>query len=445
MLWEIHRPQIHHKWQQYWYKTHPQDIAKDSWEYLFTGGKEIRAKLFCELWSYLSPDIPVKYELAFAIECIHTASLILDDTPWMDNAPTRRGRMTLHLKYTNKKALLLFHDVMYMVYLIWNENKPEHVSLSEWEHVLLNQLQRLVVGQSYDLEKKGTLIELASLKTGVLFELVTETVAVCTNLDIHAWRSWGNHLGILFQWMDDWQDREEDIEQNNRNAFNESYDSTLSYYGRIWKKLIQVIGARWFTLPFGQFMKSYFTNNIPLPFDSTIPLLLSDVMLPYPTPSLPELPSIDHEDKTDLISVIQDPTRVIKIQDQNLLELTKLNIDQILRSKTPIKIAIDDRTDLHIDWDELFHVQLMEWIQSFNDSNMIKMNGKQMIRIILCIVKRFLQTKPQYETKYRQLYESWKQKIWTIDESEWEYQSEIIDFIYDEIQLMKDRQSILNS
>jgi geranylgeranyl pyrophosphate synthase len=30
-----------------------------------------------------------------------------------------------------------------------------------------------------------------------------------------------NNLGILFQWMDDYLDMDEDITQNNRNAFNE--------------------------------------------------------------------------------------------------------------------------------------------------------------------------------------------------------------------------------
>ena len=83
--------------------------------------------------------------LAFAIECIHAASLILDDTPWMDNATTRRGRQTLHLSLSNKKALLICHDVMYMVYLIWNKNKPEHISVSEWEHFILHHLQRLTI------------------------------------------------------------------------------------------------------------------------------------------------------------------------------------------------------------------------------------------------------------------------------------------------------------
>jgi len=445
MAWEAYRPHIHQKWKTYWYQTHPQSIAKDSWEYLFTGGKEIRARLFCELWSYLSPDTPVAAELAFAIECIHAASLILDDTPWMDNAETRRGRPTLHLTFSNKKALLLSHDVMYMVYLIWNENKPQHLSNSEWENVILYQLQRLMVGQAYDLEKKGTLIELASMKTGVLFELVAETVAICIQLDTNAWRLWGNHLGILFQWMDDWQDREEDIVQNNRNAFNEAYTVTLSYYGKIWRKVEQVIGCSWFNRTFGKFMKGYFTKDIPLPSSSSVSFVLSDIFHPYPTPPLFELPMMEQYEKNELFSNVGDPNRVIMIHQRNVLELTKPDIEQLLRSNKPIDITIDGQTNIHVDWDELFHLELMEWIQTFNKENILKINGKQIIRIMLRIVKRFQQSQHSDTNRHRELYESWKQKIWTIEETEWNYQSEIIDYIYDEIQLMKHPRGILNS
>jgi hypothetical protein len=62
------------------------------------------------------------------------------------------------------------HDIMYMVYLIWNENKPIHISLHDWEIFMKDKLQRLMIGQWYDLERTGKLTDLASLKTGVLFE-----------------------------------------------------------------------------------------------------------------------------------------------------------------------------------------------------------------------------------------------------------------------------------
>lgn len=437
-MWEILRSPIHQTWKTYWYQIHPSEIAELSWEYLFSGGKEIRARLFCELWTYLSPDTTPCGELAFAIECIHAASLILDDTPWMDNATTRRGRQTLHLSLSNKKALLICHDVMYMVYLIWNKNKPEHISASDWEHFILHHLQRLMVGQAYDLEKRGTLIELASMKTGVLFEFVAGTVALCTHLDIHAWRLWGNHVGILFQWMDDWHDREEDMIQHNRNAFNEAHTVTLSNYGQIWQKIKHVIGPVWFHRPFGSFMKKYFTNDIPLP-DSGSTLLpsLSHLFLSYPTPILLSLPEINANEKHDLSSIICNPDRIIRINRRLIFDLERVDIEQLLRSKQSIEITINDRIDFQIDVDDLFHLEVMEWIQSFNKSNSITINGKQIIQIMLRVVKQLEQMPKNEMEPYRIMYESWKQKIWGVEETEWEYQPELIDFMYYQIQSMK--------
>ena len=281
MAWEQIKPEIYEKWKKYWFNTHPDNIAEYSWNYLFTGGKQIRPRLFCELWQYLSPDSKINGELAFAIECIHVASLILDDIPWMDNALERRGKQTLHVVFSQRKACMLFHDVMYMVYLIWTTNTPEHIDKYEWEKYILEKLMYLTLGQWYDLEKKGTLIELASLKTGILFELVTETVAIGTNLDRDFWKSWGNYLGILFQWMDDWHDREEDTLQLNRNAFNEDYDNTLKLYIDIWKKIQMGVGTGWFSSSFGVFMKTYFTDEIKGIEAQPMPAFI-DLILPYP-------------------------------------------------------------------------------------------------------------------------------------------------------------------
>jgi len=260
--WDVWKEQVHTKWRTHWFSQHPASVAEYSWNYLFTGGKEIRPKLFCELWHYLEPDTPVNTELAFAIECIHVASTILDDTPWMDNASLRRGRPTLHTVFSPKKALLVTSELLDMVRTMWAANCPPHVPTIVWHHLLRSALQRLLMGQYYDMEKKGTLLDLASLKTGVLFELVAETVAVCIKLDTEYWKRWGNHLGILFQWMDDWQDQEEDNAQGNRNSFNEDAQTTLEQYSAIWSHIEAGIGTQWFQTQFGHFMRTYFTQSL---------------------------------------------------------------------------------------------------------------------------------------------------------------------------------------
>lgn len=281
-MWDNYKPNIYNKWKQRWYDNHPYDIAEYSWDYLFTGGKQIRAKLFCELWHYLSPDSEIKAELAFAIECIHVASIILDDTPWMDDAKERRGKPALHIVFSPKKAVLIANDVITMAVDIWKNNQPKHISENVWQSLLILKLKRLTMGQWFDLEKKGNLIELASLKTGVLFELVSETVAISIELDADFWKLWGNNVGILFQWMDDYLDMEEDKLQNNRNAFNESYDITLKNYIYLWQKIEKEIGIQWFNTIFGQFMKSYFLDKLDINVDTHIFHSLSDINIEYP-------------------------------------------------------------------------------------------------------------------------------------------------------------------
>lgn len=293
-VWENYKVNIHAKWRQKWFETHPQDVAEYSWDYLFTGGKEIRAKLFCDLWQYLSPDSEIKAELAFAIECVHVASIILDDTPWMDDAQERRGKKALHIVYSPKKALVIAGEVITMAVDIWKNNQPAHIPEGIWKQLLVSKLQRLTMGQWYDLEKKGNLIELASLKTGVLFELVTETVALCIELDSNFWKIWGNNLGILFQWMDDYLDMEEDKFQENRNAFNESYDITLKNYIYLWQKLEREIGPQWFTRRFGQFIRDYFLDKLQINVDTTKYESLSDIIIVYPEGLvIPELITVE--------------------------------------------------------------------------------------------------------------------------------------------------------
>ena len=282
MLWQKNKEVVYEKYKKKWLDEHPIEIGEYSWNYLFNGGKQLRPTLFCELWNYISPDSEINYEIAFAIECIHVASLVLDDTPWMDNADTRRGNITLHREFSNKKALLIAYDLISLVFDIWEKNKPNIIDIDSWNLHLKSKLQRLSVGQMYDLDKKGNLVELASLKTGILFELVSETVAIYIGLDREFWKLWGNYLGILFQWVDDFQDMEEDIVQGNRNALNEAYNNTINNYKLLWNYIELGIGVSWFDLEIGQFMKKYFIEQLNIDIDDNHLIDLSSIADFYP-------------------------------------------------------------------------------------------------------------------------------------------------------------------
>ena len=77
-------------------------------EMLLAGGKRFRPKLlFAVVRAYNPLMLDGAKDIAFAIELIHTYSLIHDDLPAMDNATLRRGHPTLHTTYDETTAILV--------------------------------------------------------------------------------------------------------------------------------------------------------------------------------------------------------------------------------------------------------------------------------------------------------------------------------------------------
>ena len=61
------------------------------------GGKRIRPLLLLELLeAFHAPILEAHFQVAAALEMIHTGSLIHDDLPAMDNDDYRRGQLTNH-------------------------------------------------------------------------------------------------------------------------------------------------------------------------------------------------------------------------------------------------------------------------------------------------------------------------------------------------------------
>jgi geranylgeranyl diphosphate synthase type II len=73
---------------------------------LFSGGKRIRP-LFCIMvGELLNVSREKLISLACSLEMIHTASLIMDDLPHMDDAQVRRGKPANHMVYGQDVAAL---------------------------------------------------------------------------------------------------------------------------------------------------------------------------------------------------------------------------------------------------------------------------------------------------------------------------------------------------
>lgn len=153
---------------------------------------------------------------AVAIEMIHTASLIHDDLPSMDNAKIRRGKKCNHLVFGEDIALLagscLFVESWRLL------NSPLYCEKrSELLNLLIGKagFQGLMSGQALDLRfgasSKQKLFKMMRLKTGSLIEASVLGPLILwgkTKKIKKALSAYSRHLGLAYQLADDLKDRD---------------------------------------------------------------------------------------------------------------------------------------------------------------------------------------------------------------------------------------------
>ena len=188
------------------------------------GGKRLRPLLLLELFEAFGLELTeAHFQVAGALEMIHTGSLIHDDLPAMDNDDYRRGQLTNHKKFGEDLAILagdaLFLDPFGMIAA---SALPDAVKVS-----LILELsdasgsRGMVAGQVLDMEGEHKQLMLAELqtihanKTGRL--LAYPFIAAGLMLELQAdigqlLEKIGKKLGLAFQVRDDILDLVADFE-----------------------------------------------------------------------------------------------------------------------------------------------------------------------------------------------------------------------------------------
>ena len=132
------------------------------------GGKRIRPLLLLELIQAFGLELTeAHYQVAAALEMIHTGSLIHDDLPAMDDDDYRRGRLTSHKKFGEDMAILAGDSLFLDPYgLLARAELPSQVKVE-----LISELSLaagsfgMVAGQVLDMQGEGRAISLEDLKT----------------------------------------------------------------------------------------------------------------------------------------------------------------------------------------------------------------------------------------------------------------------------------------
>ncbi|MEM6463008.1 MAG: polyprenyl synthetase family protein [Pseudomonadota bacterium] len=150
-----------------------------------------------------------------AIECVHTASLILDDLPCMDDAQLRRGQPTTHRKFGEATAIIAAIGLLNRAYgIIAADQSADPQTRNTVLSVLSDAIgsNGMIAGQELDISRlQGRQPAAAAenvnwMKTGVLFVATAHIGGLAAGLNmktINALKEFAKCVGLAFQTADD--------------------------------------------------------------------------------------------------------------------------------------------------------------------------------------------------------------------------------------------------
>jgi geranylgeranyl diphosphate synthase type II len=227
---QSYRTQFEAKLQQAIGSFGPPSPLRDACVYALTnGGKRFRPALVMMIAKALDPEMDAS-DAALAIECAHTASLIADDLPCMDDDDERRDKPSLHKAFGEATALLASYALIAESYALLCRNaqklkarrgpSAERAALIAIENASANTgIHGAAAGQQRDLfppdNKLQTLLGTLQLKTAVFFEIAFVFGWLFGGGDpdlLETVKKASANFGMAFQIADDLQDVQQDKE-----------------------------------------------------------------------------------------------------------------------------------------------------------------------------------------------------------------------------------------
>lgn len=205
-----------------------QNVLRDACAYaLLNGGKRIRPVLVLMMAQALKRKYNV-CEAALAVEFFHTASLVADDLPLMDDDDQRRNKPSLHKVYGEAMALLVSYGLIAAGYgcIATNakEIRNERVCAIAVENATQNTgLMGATGGQFLDIEPPNltetTIKEIIHKKTTSLFEISFVfgwLFGGGAEFELKKVKKSAAHFGLAFQLLDDIDDIEQDLRRGKK-------------------------------------------------------------------------------------------------------------------------------------------------------------------------------------------------------------------------------------
>lgn len=190
---------------------------------LMNGGKRVRALSVLVAGQLFGADEATLLRVAVALECVHAYSLIHDDMPCMDDDDLRRGLPTVHVKFGDAMALLAGDALQTLAFSVLSAQDLNVSAITQVQ--LMRSLAQaagtagMAGGQAIDCHNVGLPMALADmqrmhrLKTGALLQASLHMGALCGEQDaakLAHLDDYAQHLGLLFQVVDDILDATQD-------------------------------------------------------------------------------------------------------------------------------------------------------------------------------------------------------------------------------------------
>lgn len=196
--------------------TRPERLLSAMRHGVLNGGKRLRPLLVLESAALFDAPAEAALQVAAALECVHSYSLVHDDLPAMDDDDLRRGQPTVHKAFDEATAILAGDGLLTLAFDILTGDSgglPASVRLD-----LVRGLSRaagiggMVGGQALDLaaetsqpDERG-IITLQAMKTGALIRYACEAGAIAGGArdeERERMAEFGSAIGLAFQLADD--------------------------------------------------------------------------------------------------------------------------------------------------------------------------------------------------------------------------------------------------
>ncbi len=173
------------------------------------GGKRVRPLLTLVGCDLFGADPQKALNGALAVELFHNFSLIHDDI--LDNAPLRRGNVTVHEKWNHNIALLSGDGMMVKAFEILSRGEEQHVPtlLKLFSKTGLEVCEGQQLDMNFETQEQVSVedyLHMITNKTAVLLGCSLQMGAICAGApredQAHVYE-FGKHVGIAFQILDD--------------------------------------------------------------------------------------------------------------------------------------------------------------------------------------------------------------------------------------------------